>query len=92
MWERLRGNSKSYDPQLDWKAKIDDMRQEWESVQSARGPKESENQTDGHGMPDDGEFSSEIHAYFKRSSPKAPVVSRGIFSEKIPDDESGTTK
>ncbi|CCE28270.1 related to inorganic phosphate permease [Claviceps purpurea 20.1] len=90
LWERLRGLHKTYDPEADWKAKIADMRAEWEAVQASRGPKETEG--DHHGMPEDGEFSPEIHAYFKRSSPKNPDThtntSRGVLSEKITPAES----
>lgn len=85
LWERLRGQGKHYDPAKDWKAKIADMRAEWESVQAARGPKETEGED--HGMADDGEFSPEIHAYFKRSSPP-PVRDNGILNEKIADSDS----
>lgn len=85
LWERLRGQGKHYDPSKDWKAKIADMRAEWESVQAARGPKETEG--DDHGMADDGEFSPEIHAYFKRSSPP-PIRDNGILNEKIADSDS----
>ncbi|PHH68486.1 hypothetical protein CDD80_7474 [Ophiocordyceps camponoti-rufipedis] len=73
LWERIRGIGNTYDPELDWKAKIDDMRAEWEAVQKARDPRESEDQ-DGHGMPDDGEFSQEIHDYFKRSATTSNTV------------------
>ncbi|KAM5524664.1 hypothetical protein FOXYSP1_00708 [Fusarium oxysporum f. sp. phaseoli] len=44
---------------------VQDMRTEWELVQASRGPKETEG-----AMPNDGEFSPEIHEFFKRSSPK----------------------
>ncbi|KPM38122.1 hypothetical protein AK830_g8435 [Neonectria ditissima] len=65
LWENLRGLGKAYDPEQDWKTKIEDMRSEWEVVQASLGPKETE-----AAMPDDGEFSPEIHEFFKRSSPK----------------------
>ncbi|KAF5019884.1 hypothetical protein F66182_8088 [Fusarium sp. NRRL 66182] len=65
LWERFRGLGKSYDPEADWRSKVQDMRTEWELVQASRGPKETEG-----AMPDDGEFSPEIHEFFKRSSPK----------------------
>ncbi|KAK7403645.1 hypothetical protein QQX98_010568 [Neonectria punicea] len=65
LWENLRGLGKTYDPEQDWKTKIEDMRAEWEIVQASLGPKETE-----AAMPDDGEFSPAIHEFFKRSSPK----------------------
>jgi len=40
-------------------------------------------------MPDDGEFSQEIHNYFKRSSPKNVRTGGGVLSEKI--DETSTS-
>ncbi|KZZ94803.1 Major facilitator superfamily domain, general substrate transporter [Moelleriella libera RCEF 2490] len=79
-WERIRGLHKTYDPEADWKAKIAEMRAEWEAVQATRGPKETED--NDHGMPEDGEFSPEIHAYFKRSSPKKPSRTRDGVNEK----------
>jgi hypothetical protein len=78
LWERILGKGKAYDPQLDWKSKIADMRAEWERVQSELGPKEREDDCDDHGMPEDGEFSREIHEYFKRSAPK-PLQSTGVL-------------
>ncbi|KAM3517010.1 hypothetical protein NHJ13051_009377 [Beauveria bassiana] len=82
VWERLMGSAKSYDPEQDWKAKVADMRKEWEDVQAARGPKETENNHVDHDMGEDGEFSQEIHEYFKRSAPPG-LHSRGVLGEKI---------
>lgn len=82
VWERLMGLAKTYDPEKDWKAKVEDMRKEWEDVQAARGPKEMENSHADHGMGDDGEFSQEIHEYFKRSAPPG-LNNRGVLGEKI---------
>ncbi|KAH7160181.1 major facilitator superfamily domain-containing protein [Dactylonectria estremocensis] len=66
VWENLRGLGKTYNPEMDWKTKIEDMRTEWEAVQATLGPKE----TEAAALPEDGEFSPEIHEFFKRSSPK----------------------
>ncbi|PHH88038.1 hypothetical protein CDD83_8076 [Cordyceps sp. RAO-2017] len=82
LWERMRGVGKSYNPELDWKSKIEDMRAEWRAVQASLGPKEAESDDQGHGMPDDGEFSKEIHDYFKRSTPKYDAPSATVTSEK----------
>ncbi|KAI6785869.1 Inorganic phosphate transporter-like protein [Emericellopsis cladophorae] len=84
LWERLRGQGKNYHAEKDWRAKIDDMRKEWEDVREAMGPKEHGNgDHTTSGMPDDGEFSPEIHDYFVRSSPKGPRPgSQGVLNEK----------
>ncbi|CAM1507303.1 Fc.00g069440.m01.CDS01 [Cosmosporella sp. VM-42] len=79
LWERMRGLGKTYDPELDWKTKIEDMRADWEIVQASRGPKETE-----QSMPDDGEFSPEIHEFFLRNSPKMP----GHRNESLMVDDS----
>ena len=82
LWERMQGLHKTYDPELDWKAKVADMRAEWEEIHAARGPKESGGEG-GVELPEDGEFSPEIHAYFQRSSPKRAPNTGGVLSEKI---------
>jgi MFS family permease len=88
LWERLRGVGKAYDPALDWKAKIDDMRADWETVQESMGPKETEN-----GAPEDGDFSQEIHDYFKRSSPKSRGNNNGVLnSEKAASDTGASSQ
>ncbi|KAI5463013.1 major facilitator superfamily domain-containing protein [Mariannaea sp. PMI_226] len=86
VWERMRGVSKSYNPDLDWKAKIEDMRHEWEIVQANRGPKDAE----GAGYSDDSEFSREIHDFFLRSSPNARE--QGVMvNEKTASTDSHST-
>lgn len=78
LWERIRGVGKSYNPDLDWKSRVEDMRRDWEAYQSELGPKDTEGGEQR--LPEDGEFSQEIHNYFKRSG---PVTKRtGVFSEK----------
>ncbi|KAM0240745.1 hypothetical protein ACHAP5_007889 [Fusarium lateritium] len=92
LWERLRGVGKSYDPEADWRSKVEDMRAEWELVQASRGPKDTEG-----AMPDDGEFSPEIHEFFKRSSPKhigrhdeSLMVDPENEKTAVPSKESGS--
>ncbi|KAM0198057.1 hypothetical protein ACHAPA_001662 [Fusarium lateritium] len=92
LWERLRGVGKSYDPEADWRSKVEDMRAEWELVQASRGPKDTEG-----AMPDDGEFSPEIHEFFKRSSPKhigrrdeSLMVDPENEKTAVPSNESGS--
>ncbi|KAF4980952.1 hypothetical protein FZEAL_3147 [Fusarium zealandicum] len=84
LWERVCGLGKAYDPEADWRSKIDDMRAEWELVQASRGPKE----TEGNSMPDDDDFSPEIQDFFKRSSPK----NIGRRDEAVMVDDSANEK
>ncbi|KAH6996648.1 major facilitator superfamily domain-containing protein [Ilyonectria sp. MPI-CAGE-AT-0026] len=85
VWENLRGLGKTYNPEMDWKTKIEDMRKEWESVQATMGPKETE-----AAMPDDGEFSPEIHDFFKRSSPKTRNRDESVMVNDYVNEKSSS--
>lgn len=76
VWERLRGQGKHYNPELDRQAKIADMRAEWEMKQSEKGAKESGE------IDDDEEFSPEVRAYFRDTRGKAPSASEASTMEK----------
>lgn len=99
LWERMWGVGKSYDPELDWKAKIEDMRREWHDFQEANASlKAAENggtdSAPNNGLPEDGEFSQEIHDYFKRSSPRVPGrggVLNNPENEKAADPSEGSS-
>lgn len=87
LWERMRGVSRSYDPAADRRAKVDDMRTEWERVQTERlSPEKPEGNSgldsDNYGMPEDGDFSQEIHEYFIKSSPTLRARTGGVLQEK----------
>ena len=69
-WERMRGVGRQYDPKLDLKAKIEDLRRDWADAQEARR-EEKRRGVEGLAHHDD-EFSDEVHGYFQRTtaSPK----------------------
>ncbi|KAH7136574.1 major facilitator superfamily domain-containing protein [Dactylonectria macrodidyma] len=87
VWENLRGLGKTYDPELDWKTKIEDMRTEWEAVQATLGPKE----TEAAALPEDGEFSPEIHEFFKRSSPKNARRNESLMVDDPNNEKSASS-
>lgn len=66
-WERMRGAGANYDPELDYRSKIIDLRAEWEDKERAK----SEKSLSEEGMsPEDDEafeedWSPSIHQYFK---------------------------
>jgi hypothetical protein len=68
VWERFRGVGKHYDPDLDYKAKVEEMRAEWEEWQER---KHMEKEKDGFDV-DDEEYSDEISAYFSRTGKNTP--------------------
>jgi len=89
LWERWRGVGKNYDAELDLKAKIEDLRVEWELHERDRTSKEAA----GEPAPDhDHEFSDEVHGYFQRTTSRTTVEPspelRAIEEEKREPENS----
>jgi len=66
-WERLRGVGKHYDPDLDYKHKIEELRGDWEALQARKASEKAEGFDD-----DDDDFSQEVHGYFHRTRGNTP--------------------
>lgn len=66
LWERIRGVGKYYDPDLDYKQRIDEMRSEWE-LRMQEKLDEKEGRGDGNDF-DDEEFHAHLQSYFQRST------------------------
>jgi len=80
LWERFRGAGKSYNPDLDYKQKIEEMRAEWESTMS-RKTAEKEGHLDDEDF-DDTDYHHDVNNFFQKNSPTiAP-------KEKTIDDSS----
>ncbi|KAI1844388.1 hypothetical protein JX265_010181 [Neoarthrinium moseri] len=73
MWERWLGVGKSYHPDFDLKAKIRDIKADWQDKQAA---KEDPEQADI--LDDDEDLTEEIHSYFRGVAPS----NGGILSSK----------
>lgn len=82
LWERMMGAGKSYDPDLDYKQKIEEMRAEWESTMS-RKTAEKEGHLD-EDVFDDDDAHPDVHNYFAKTS-NSPVIQP---KEKTLDDSS----
>lgn len=68
-WERMRGVGKLYDPAVDERARIEDLRAEWEERERIRAELEGMGSSDRLSeLDDEDEFSEEIHGYFKRTT------------------------
>lgn len=85
LYERLTGVGKSYDPDLDYKQKIDDMRYDWETRQ-ARIANEKPGHDDDEVDADDSVWSSEVSTYFEKTS-RSPLIAA---NEKYAHDESSS--
>lgn len=85
-WERMRGVGKYYNPTLDYKQKIEEMRGEWEASVARRMAEKG-----GHGDEEDFEdevYSSDVSTYFERTS--ASPSWKGRESEKLDGSPDGS--
>ncbi|KAJ9657979.1 hypothetical protein H2198_003947 [Neophaeococcomyces mojaviensis] len=72
-WERMRGLSKQYDADLDYKQRVEEMRKEWELLMQEKFDEKAGqlNQDDWEDL--EHEYSHEVHEYFKKTS-RSPVL------------------
>ena len=73
LWERFRGVGKHYDPDADYRQKIEEMRHDWEASQ-ARKVEEKGLHDEDDDAHDDSLWSSDVSTYFERVQPKTSVV------------------
>ncbi|KAI0176363.1 MFS general substrate transporter [Hypoxylon sp. FL1284] len=78
LWERWTGVGKNYHPDLDMKAKIRDLRREWDEKEAARAASDVESVTP---IDDDGDFTDQIQDYF-----------RGVMKDDINPLKKGKAK
>ncbi|KAI3397272.1 hypothetical protein diail_11071 [Diaporthe ilicicola] len=87
MWERWVGVGKHYNPELDLKQKIEDLRRDWEAQEAEKREKEMK----GEQVLADDEFSDEAHAYFQRTSSRDGAAAggdgNGVFETRERVDE-----
>lgn len=67
VWERLRGLGKNYDPDLDYKQKVEEYRAEWEAVMARKAAEEHEKNLETD--TEDTLLEGHVHTYFHRTSP-----------------------
>ena len=61
LWERFRGVGKYYDPELDYRQKIDEMRGQWEESMARKHTGDDEDEDDDV----EDEWSSDVSTYFE---------------------------
>ena len=66
LWERMRGAGKHYNPDLDYKQKIVEMRAEWEATMSRKAA-EKEGHLDDEDF-DDTDYHHDVSHYFQKTS------------------------
>ncbi|KAF2436461.1 MFS general substrate transporter [Tothia fuscella] len=72
VWERFRGVGKHYKPTLDYAAKVEEMRGDWEAWERAKNM-EKAGFEDDHAWEHDG-FDDHVSAYFNRTRGDTPTV------------------
>ena len=89
LWERMRGISKSYNADLDYKQKIEEMRGEWETTMSRRGEEKGDH-IENDVFDDGSDFSSDVSTYFQKTT-KSPMLAgqEKDFNEKSADGANG---
>lgn len=73
VWERWRGVGRYYDPELDFKRKIEEMRAEWEANEAR---KHAEKMGEDDEAFEDGLYSGSVSTYFEGTSQRAAVGGR----------------
>lgn len=64
LWERMRGQHKAYDPEADYKQRVDELRKDWEERQTAKLEEDHD-----QAAVEDHEYNDHVHNYFVRTSP-----------------------
>lgn len=77
LWERIRGVGQCYDPELDRRQKIEDLRAEWTAKQQARAEADQQGAGSLEAVADDDEWSAEVHDYFVRTASHEPKEGGG---------------
>jgi len=80
LWERIRGVGKHYDADLDYRQKIEEMRDEWEAHRMSVGG-EHVAKLEREDFDDGSHISHEVNQYF-RTTTRSPVITGKEKTEK----------
>lgn len=84
LWERFRGVGKNYDPELDHKQKVDEMRRDWLENRRAKFAEPDNGNDEAEGdHPGEDEYTHEVHNYFYRTSPMILPQQKPVDTEKM---------
>ncbi|KAK1764701.1 putative mfs transporter protein [Phialemonium atrogriseum] len=91
LWERLRGDARAYNPELDTKSKIEDFRREWQEKENEKRELEV---SGNHGLlsqlESDDDFNEHVHGYFRGTGEKGEKGEKPDMSpEKGKGKETG---
>ncbi|KAF2674036.1 phosphate:H+ symporter [Microthyrium microscopicum] len=83
VWERFRGVAKDYDPDLDFQAKVAELRSNWEELQMKR----AEEKLTALDEVDEEDWDPELHAYFSRTSNSSVTGFKDPIKESSEEEE-----
>ena len=90
LWERWRGVGKHYNPDLDYKQKIEEMRSEWEEDQVAKTNEVSkgEMQLGREALEEDSIWTDSVSTYYKTTAPSVLNEKTGYGGKDESPDRS----
>jgi hypothetical protein len=87
-WERWWGVGKYYDPDLDYRRKIEEMRKEWEMQQARLAEEKGALEEEGD-VHEEAVWSSEVNNYFSKGSPNIQANEKEVDVEETNGAENG---
>ena len=87
LWERWRGVGKYYDPNLDYKQKIEEMRYDWEDTQARRHDEKGIHEDDVH---EDSIWTDDVSSYFHSTRGSSARLVDQTNNEKLDHDSSSS--
>ncbi|KAH8910427.1 MFS general substrate transporter [Coniochaeta sp. PMI_546] len=89
LWERIRGIGKLYDPKLDERSRIEDLRAEWAEREAMRAQAEvAGNSKQLEEIQEDGDFNEAVHGYFTQTT--TPEMKAMLADEKHRERGAGS--
>lgn len=90
LWERMMGVGKQYDPELDRKQKIEDMREEWSEKERMRREREVNPSLDNIEIEDD-EFNDNVDQYFRKTTDGKKLMAESDPRTEAVNEKSSPT-
>ena len=84
-WERMRGVGKYYDPELDYKQRVEEMRADWEATMNARAAEKEGHDEDVF----DDSWSSEVSTFFERTRGQNGGAAKSPFKQGVGSVDAG---
>lgn len=81
LWERFRGVGKNYNPELDYKQKVEEFRAEWEAAMARRAAETEKGEEFVATDTEESLLEGHVHKYFARTSPMFRGMEKTNFNK-----------